>query len=59
MPSRKTTTNAVLIAVAGLVLAGTVARGPDDAPEAAAAEPRRRHHVRVGADPAGGAGLTG
>ena len=35
MPSRKTTTNAVLIAVAGLVLVGTVASAQDDAPQAA------------------------
>ncbi|GAA2158844.1 endonuclease YncB(thermonuclease family) [Humibacillus xanthopallidus] len=39
MPSRKATTNAVLIAVAGLVLAGTVATAQGDGPAGAASSP--------------------
>src|SRR5690242_3870247 len=39
MPSRKATTNAVLIAVAGLVLAGTVATAQGDGPAGAPPSP--------------------
>lgn len=63
MPSRRTTTNAVLIAVAGLVLAGTVAAAQDDAPSASGPTPAvvsTTVWVEGGqASTAAGAGTTG